>query len=169
MRAKDVILWLSGAAMAFLVTAGAFLLLANAGDGPSQESLQPESPSARSGPALELSLDKDRILSTPPLPRQEIAVEVINAGKEELTKINVTVKVFSENTAVPEARYYRENLERLSPGESTTAPFTVDLSPFEETTEMAPEPARKIIEVRATTPSGVSAVRTAILPPEAAP
>jgi hypothetical protein len=168
MTSRDAILWLTGAALAFLVTAGAFLLLANAGDGPSQESLRPESPSAGTGPALELSLDRDRLLSMQPRPDQEMGVEVINAGQKELTKINVTLKVFSENTALPEARYYREKLERLGPGESTTAAFTVDLSPFEETTEAEPEPARKIIEVRATTPSGVSAVRTAILPPEAA-
>lgn len=169
MTVRDAILWFSGAAMAFLVTAGAFLLLANAGDGPSQQSLQPESPSARPGPALDLSLDKDRLLSKPPLPRQEMAVRVLNTGETDLTKINVTLKVFSEDTSLPEARYYQTNLERLDSGESTTVPFTVDLSPFEESTEANPEPARKIIEVRATTPSGVSAVRTAILPSQAAP
>lgn len=169
MTSRDVILWLSGAAIAFFITAGAFLLLANAGEGPAQQSLEPESPSTGSGPALELSLDRDRLLSMPPLPQQEMDVEVINAGREGLQKINVTIRVFSEDTTLPEARYYRKELELLAPGESATAAFAVDLSPFEETTEEDSKRARKIIEVRATTPSGISAVRTVILPSEAAP
>jgi hypothetical protein len=164
MKARDVVFWLSGAAIAFFVTAGAFLLLANAGEGPSEKNLRPEPPSAGSGPALDLSLDRDRLLSMRPEPQQTLAVKVSNPGTRDLTKINLTLRVFSENTALPDARYYRRELERLGPGASTTATFTVDLSPFEEPSAGDSEPARKIIEVRATTPSGVSAVRTAILP-----
>jgi hypothetical protein len=47
--------------------------------------------------------------------------------------------------------------------------FVFDLSapeqPVARPPAAVPEPSRKILEVRATTPSGVSAVRTAILPP----
>ncbi|HEX2729558.1 MAG TPA: hypothetical protein VHM16_07380, partial [Rubrobacteraceae bacterium] len=83
-----------------------------------------------------------------------------NAGDARLSDINVAVKVSSENTALSEARYYRSSVESLAAGETASAGFVLDLS----VAQQSPEPARAIIEVRATTPSGVSSVRTAILP-----
>lgn len=159
---RGVISWLSGAALAFLLTAGAFLLLANAGDSPSEKSLRPAPPSAPSGPSLELQIPVDALSSLEQRPDQRLSVGIHNAGNEKLSDINVSVKVSSENTALSEARYYRSSVERLAAGKTTPAEFTLDLS----VAEQSPEPAkpRAIIEVRATTPSGVSSVRTAILP-----
>ena len=39
---RDVVFWLSGAALAFLVTAGAFLFLANLATVPSEKRLSPD-------------------------------------------------------------------------------------------------------------------------------
>lgn len=163
---RDALFWISGAAFAFLATAGAFLLLANLGTGPSERNLTPDPPPAESGPALELTLD--RLTSLRALPGQELRVGVHNTGDEDLSHVNLTVEVSSENTALPSARYYRENLNHLSAGSSVPVPFYLDLSEAGTTSSAsasaAPEPSRKIIEVRATTPEGVSAIKTAIVP-----
>ena len=167
---RDALFWISGAALAFLATAGAFLLLANLGTGPSERDLEPDPPPAESGPALELILNRDRLASLRALPGQELRVGVRNTGDEDLSHVNLTVEVSSENTALPNARYYRENLNQLSAGSSVPVPFYLDLSEAGITTSSsasasaAPEPPRKIIEVRATTPEGVSAIKTAIVP-----
>ena len=55
---REAALWLSGAALAFFVTAGAFLLLANLGTVPSERSLTPEPPDAEARPALELDTER---------------------------------------------------------------------------------------------------------------
>lgn len=157
---RGIFSWLSGAALAFLLTAGAFLLLANAGDSPTDKSLRPDPPSTPSGPSLELQLPMDNLTSLEQRPDQKLSVGIHNAGDEKLSDINVSVKVFSENTALSEARYYRKSVESLAAGKTAPAEFTLDLS----VAKQSPEPARAIIEVRATTPSGVSSVRTAILP-----
>jgi hypothetical protein len=161
---REALFWISGASLAFLATAGAFLLLANLGTGPSERDLEPDPPPAESGPALELTLD--RLSSLRGLPGQRLEVRVRNTGDEDLSHVNITVEVSSENTANPSARYYRENLNHLPAGSSAPVPFYVDLSKGESTTSAsaAPEPPRKIIEVRATTPEGVSAIKTAIVP-----
>ncbi|HET7480574.1 MAG TPA: hypothetical protein VFJ72_13795 [Rubrobacteraceae bacterium] len=161
---KGVILWLSGAALAFLLTSGAFLLLANASGGPSEKSLRPDSPSAESGPALDLQLGRDYLSSLKQRPDQKLSIGVHNAGSQKLSDINVSVKVYSENTALSDVRYYRSSIKDLAAGETVTADFTLDLSFAGQNTDQGAEPARAIIEVRAATPSGVSSVRTAILP-----
>lgn len=157
---RGIVSWISGAALAFLLTAGAFLLLANAGDSPTEKSLRPDPPSAPSGPLLELQLPRDRLASLEQRPDQRLSIGVHNAGDEKLSDINVSVKVSSENTALSEARYYQTSVESLAAGKTAPREFILDLS----VSEQSPEPARAIIEVRATTPSGVSSVRTAILP-----
>jgi hypothetical protein len=81
--------------------------------------------------------------------------------------VNLTLEVSSENTALSDARYYRETVDELAAGKSTIVPFYLDLSPPEVSTlatTAVPEPPRTIVEVRATTPTGVSATKTAILP-----
>jgi hypothetical protein len=164
---REAVLWASGAVLAFLVTAGAFLLLANLGTGPSVKSLPPESQPAHSGPALELNLDEEELASLHPLPDQRLRVGVKNSGNEDLTEVHLTLEVSSENTALSDASYYRDTVDTLAAGTSTVVPFNLDLSAHEGTSSMAPavpEPPRTIVEVRATTPTGVSAVRTAILP-----
>jgi hypothetical protein len=164
---REAVLWASGAALAFLVTAGAFLLLANLGTGPSVKSLPPESQPANSGPALELDLDEEELASLQALPDQRLQVRVKNSGDEDLADVHLTLEVSSENTALSDARYYRDTVDTLAAGKSTVVPFYLDLSAKEGTSSMAPaapESPRTIVEVRATTPTGVSAVRTAILP-----
>ena len=166
---KEAALWISGAAFAFFATAGAFLLLANLGTGPSERNLTPDPQPAEAGPALELSLNQNQLASLRALPGQVLEVGVRNAGDEDLSHVNLTVEVSSENTALSDAHYYRENVNELPAGSSVPVYFYVDLSQRESTigatsAPAAPEPPRKIIEVRATTPEGESAIKTAIVP-----
>ena len=167
---KEAALWISGAAFAFFATAGAFLLLANLGTGPSERNLTPDPPRAEAGPALELTLNQNQLASLRALPGQEVVVGVRNAGEEDLSHVNLTVEVSSENTALSDALYYRDNVNELPAGSSVPVRFFLDLSQRESTMGAAtsalaaPEPPRKIIEVRATTPEGESAIKTAIVP-----
>jgi hypothetical protein len=168
---REAALWVSGAALAFFITASAFLLLANIGTGPSEKSLPPDPQPAESGPALELDLDEDQLASLRPLPGQELELGVSNPGGKDLSNINLILEVSSENTALSDTDYYRKTLDELAAGRSVTVPFYVDLSVPESTTMASgtsavavPEPPRKIVEVRATTPEGVSAIKTAIVP-----
>ena len=167
---REAALWISAAALAFFVTASAFLLLANLGTGPSEESLPPDPQPAESGPTLELNLDEDRLAALRALPDQRFEVGVENQGDEDLSDVNLTLEVSSEDTARSDARYYRKTVDSLAAGGSATVRFYLNLSEAEVTIPAAvPEPPRKILEVRATTPTGVSAVKTAILPPRPAP
>jgi len=169
---REAALWVSGAALAFFVTAGAFLLLANLGSGPSEKNLPPNPEPAQSGPALELNLDEGELASLKALPDQRLDVGVKNQDDEALTDVNLSLEVSSENTALSDARYYREIVDELAAGESTTVSFSFDLSSPAEagfTVPDAAEPPRTIVEVRATTSSGVVAVKTALLPLQASP
>jgi hypothetical protein len=164
---RGVVSWASGAVLAFLLTAGAFLLLANLGTGPSERSLPPDPRSGASGPSLALSLEADQLVSLDRFPDQKLVLGVSNEGDRDLSDVNLTLKVFSENTAISEARYYRATVRSLSAGETIDANFEVDLSPpigAGRAYSGGSDPPREIIEVRATTPEGVSAVKTAILP-----
>jgi hypothetical protein len=167
---KEAALWISGAAFAFFATAGAFLLLANLATGPSERNLTPDPPPAEAGLALELSLNQNQLASLRALPGQELEVGVRNAGDEDLSHVNLTVEVSSENTALPDALYYRDNVNELPAGSSVPVRFYLDLSQRKSTMGAAtsapavPESPRKIIEVRATTPEGESAIKTAIVP-----
>ena len=167
---REAAFWVSGAALAFFVTASAFLLLANLGTGPSEKSLPPDPRPAQSGPALELSLDEDQLASLEARPDQGLDVGVKNSGDEELTDVHLTLEVSSENTALSDASYYRKTVDEVAAGRTVDRHFYLDLSVQESTvgsrmTAVAvPEPPRKIVEVRATTPEGVSAIKTAIVP-----
>jgi hypothetical protein len=165
---REAALWISGAVLAFLATAGAFLLLANLGTGPSERNLRPDPRHDESGHNLQLILNQDRLMSLRALPGQELEVGVRNAGDEDLSHVNLTVEVSSENTAFSNALYYRENVNELPAGSSVPVRFYLDLSVTGSTASRSasaiPEPPRKIIEVRATTPEGVSAIKTAIVP-----
>ena len=165
---RETALWISGAVLAFLATAGAFLLLANLGTGPSERNLRPDPRHDESGHNLQLILNQDRLMSLRALPGQEFEVGVRNAGDEDLSHVNLTVEVSSENTAFSNALYYRENVNELPAGSSVPVRFYLDLSVTgsmaSSSASTIPEPPRKIIEVRATTPEGVSAIKTAIVP-----
>ncbi len=167
---RGVVSWVSGAVLAFLLTAGAFLLLANLGSGPSERSLPPDPQAGASGPSLALSLQEDQLASLNRLPDQKLVVGVSNEGERDLADVNLTLKVFSENTAISEARYYRATVRSLPTGESIDANFEIDLSPpIGAAYSGGSDPPREIIEVRATTPEGISAIKTAILPRRTGP
>ena len=160
---REAALWVSGAAVAFFITAGAFLLLANLGTGPSEKNLPADPGTGKSGPGLELNLGEGTLTTLAPLPGQRFDLTVENVGSEDLSDVSLTVEVSSENTALSDARYYRKTVEKLAAGESTTVPFYLDLS-TPQAGLTVPEPPRTIVEARAATPEGVSAVKTAILP-----
>jgi hypothetical protein len=164
---RDVAFWLSGAALAFFLTAGAFLLLANLATVPSEQSLAPDSPEVGSERAVELALDAEQLASLRPQPDQTLDLVVKNEGGSNLSNVNVTLGVSSENTALSNPRYYRQTVEMVPAGETAGVDFVFDLSEPEQriTGRPASEPARNILEIKATTPEGVSTVRTVILPP----
>jgi hypothetical protein len=166
---RDIIFWLSGAALAFLVTAGAFLLLANLASVPSQKRLNPDQARAGSGQSVDLILDREQLASLRYQPDQSLALVVENQGGEQLSDVNVNLEVFSENTAQSDSSYYRQTVQKIPAGEAASVRFEFDLlvpeEPVARPPTANPEPSRKILEIRATTPGGNSAVRTVILPP----
>ena len=166
---RDIEFWLSGAALAFLLTAGAFLFLANLATAPSEKHLNPDEARGESGQAVDLILDRERLASLKPLPDQSLDLVVENEGTKQLSDVNMTLSVFSENTALPDRRYYRRTVEKIPAGEVASVHFEFDLPAHEDPVARPPtenpEPSREILEIRATTPEGNSTVRTVILPP----
>ncbi len=165
---RDAISWFAAAAVAFFVTAGAFLLLANLGGSREEQPLSRPRPT-ESGPLLRMELREDQLENLEHAPDQRLEVDLSNTGAEPISSVNATVKVASENTAVPETRFYRAVVDKLKADETKTVGFEVDLSSFEYPTDAGLDPAagppRTILEVRATTPRGASAIKTAVLPP----
>ena len=161
---REIAFWASGAALAFLVTAGAFLLLANLATGSSEENLSPEPGPGKSGAVLDLDLDEGRLASLEAGPGQKLRLAVQNEGDTGFSDVNLTLEVSSGNTALPETRYYRHTVRKLEAGEARNVEFVLDLSESETTDGAAPTEPQKILEVRATTPEGRTAVRTAIVP-----
>jgi hypothetical protein len=163
---KGIAPWLVGSFLAFLVTSASFLLLANLGSAPSEIRLDSPSPPPISNSSLDLGLDEARLASLGADEGQSITLDVRNGGEEVLSDIALTIEVYSEDTALGESERYRKTIPEITPGETAAVPFELDLSPPEENpSHPGPEPPRTIIEVRATTPSGVSAIRTGILQP----
>jgi hypothetical protein len=166
---RDIIFWLSGAALAFLVTAGAFLFLANLATAPSEERLNPDQARGGSGQSVDLRLDREQLASLRSRPDQSLDLVVENEGTSQLSDVNVTLGVFSENTALADVRYYRQTIEKIPAGEGASVRFEFDPPVREEPVARPPtanpEPSREILEIRATTPEGASTVRTVILPP----
>ena len=171
---KGVALWASGAVVAFLTTAGAFLLLANLGGNPAASDPIPRADSSLaqgSGPMLLLDLPEDGLEGLEKRPGQRLTLDVENGGDEELPSVDLTLDATSGNTARPRKRSYRETVGRLAPGKSTTVEFEIDLSPQMPAEDREANPTgadpqpREVLEARATTPEGASAVKTAVLAP----
>ena len=163
---RDAALWAAGAALAFFLTAGAFLFLANLATGPAAEDLPAAPARGETGPALDLDLNRDRLASLESAPDQELLLTVENAGGKDFSNVNLTLEASSEDTANPRSRYYRRTLRDLKAGERVEVGFLLDLSkpPEGSAAPTASEERSEILEIRATTPEGVSEVRTAILP-----
>jgi len=164
---RDVAVWFSGAALAFFLTAGAFLLLANIATVPSEKSLAPEPPDAAPQDVVELELNADQLASLKPEPDQSLDLTLRNESELTLPALNVTLKVSSENTALSGSRYYRQMIEMVPSNGTADIPFEINLSEPEQriTGRPASEPAREILEIKATTPDGISTTKTVILPP----
>lgn len=163
---RGVVPWAAGAVLAFLLTSGAFLLLANLGTETSDVRLEQRQSEAKSSAPLELNLDESQLADLESDSGQSMALGVRNGGAESLADVNLTVEVYSEDTAVPEGERQRKTIQALGPGESADVSFDLDLSPAETMDSYpGPEAPRKIVEVRATTPAGTSAIRTVILQP----
>ena len=161
---RSVVLWAAGAALAFFLTAGAFLFLANLATGPATEDLPAPPVSPRAG--LDLDLNRDRLASLESAPDQELLLTVENAGGKDFSNVNLTLEASSEDTANPRSRYYRRTLRDLKAGERVEVGFLLDLSkpPEGSAAPTASDERSEILEIRATTPEGASEVRTAILP-----
>ena len=170
---RGVALWALGAAAAFLATAGAFLLLANLGGGAAASDPIPRAEPSEAqdpGPTLVLELFEDQLEELQREPDQKLTLDVENVDDEEFSSVDLTLDVTSENTVQPRARSYQKTIEQMAPNESTTAEFEIDLSPpippegGEEGTGPDSQ-TREILEARATTPEGASAIKTAVLAP----
>jgi hypothetical protein len=164
---RGVAVWFSGAALAFLLTAGAFLLLANLATIPSEKNLAPEPPEAASQPVVELELNADQLASLKPEPDQSLDLTVRNESSSPLSDVNVTLSIASENTALSGSRYSRQMIEKVPANRTADIPFGFNLSEPKQrvTGRPASEPAREILEIKATTPDGISTTKTVILPP----
>jgi hypothetical protein len=164
---RDVALWLSGAALAFFLTAGAFLLLANLATIPADKSLAPDPAQDGPGAAVELELDAEQLASLRPQQDQSLDLAVKNEGSRPLSDVNVTLNVSSENTALSDIRYYRQTVGTVADGGRAEVRFSFDLSEPEQrvTGQPASEPARELLEFKATTPGGISTAKTVVLPP----
>lgn len=160
---RGVLLWLLATSAAFLATAGAFLLLANLGTGPGSGSDPIPSAPEAAGPALALRFAEDRLGELERSPDQALTLYVENRGDRELPEVGLTLAVASETAPESDRRRYEESVEGLAPGERRAVRLQVDLSP----PAASPEDRdwREILEARATTPGGVSAVETAVLAP----
>jgi hypothetical protein len=158
---------------AFLATAGAFLLLANLGGGAAASDPIPRAEPSEAqdpGPTLALELFEDQLEELEREPGQKLTVGVENVGDEEFPSVDLTLDVTSENTVQPRTRSYQKTIGQMGPNESTTAEFEIDFSPPipPEGGEGSTGPdsqTREILEARATTPEGFSAIKTAVLAP----
>lgn len=166
---RSLLLWALGVALAFFVTAGAFLLLAELGSRPLERSFNPDVGQETTGSPLLLNIGQEQLRSLERARGQPLTIGVRNQGESRLSDISLTLRVASENTAAPEIRFYRGTLDGLSPGEYSTLGFKLDLSPFAPPggrgSPATGSLSRTIIEVRAIVPRGDSAIRTVILPP----
>jgi hypothetical protein len=117
---------------------------------------------------LDLKLDRERLASLRPRPDQSLDLLVENGGVKQLSDVNVTLIVSSENTALS-SRFYRQTVEKIPAGGAASVRFEFDLLAPEQHVARPPaatqEPSREVLELRATTPEGNSTVRTVILPP----
>ncbi|CAN5852491.1 hypothetical protein BH23ACT11_BH23ACT11_09280 [soil metagenome] len=162
-------IWVLGTLGAFLLTAGAFLLLANLGTSTSERSLDPGSQPSDVSLPLQVKMDKGELRSLQTTRGQELTLVVLNDSSSSYSKVSLTLRVSSEDTSLAESRYYRAKVNNLRPGKSKPVRFPLDLLPLADARDAAKRSgnqarSRVVLEVQATTPEGISTVKTAVLP-----
>ena len=170
---RGALFWLIGAAVAFFVTAGAFLLLANIGIAPKASVPIPRSEAPEQGPEgpeLILNFSEERLEALERRRNQTLTIYLENKGDEELESVDLELRVSSEGAASRNARRYGETVLGLAPGEMEEVALTVDLSPappVEGFAVLGQEPGgdREILEARAYALGEPVVVETAVLSP----
>ena len=170
---RSALFWLFGASLAFFVTAGAFLVLANFGIAPKTSDPIPRtgpSEEGPSGPNLALNFSEERLEKLERRQNQTLTLFLANRGEADLGSVDLEVTVSTEDTANPRIRRYRETVAGLAPGEIEAVDLNVDLSPAPPVESMAvlgdgSGGDREILEARAYPPDGAVVVETAVLSP----
>ena len=169
---RSALFWIVGASLAFFLTAGAFLVLANFGTAPKASDPIPSpgpTEGGPRGPKLTLSFSDERLEALERRREQTLTLYLKNGSEEELESVDLELAVSSEDTKHPEVRRYHETVERLAPGEVEAVDMTVDLSPIRPVEGMVvlgegPGRHREVLEARADAP-GATAVKTAVVSP----
>lgn len=164
---RGALFWTVSTVLAFAFTAGVFLMLAEIGTAPPEQSLSADS-ERRASPSDPLTLDlrQNALENLEEDEDQALGMTLSNGSDRELTDINVYLILSSEDTADQESRYYEAEVQELAPMESKTARFELDLSPPEPGgagTGPQDEESFEILEVRAASSEGASTVKTAVL------
>ncbi len=165
--------WLLGASLAFLMTAGAFLVLANLGTAPSASVPIPRSAATEQGPQgpkLVLDFSEERLEKLERRKDQTLTLYLANRGDKGLESVELELTVSSEDTASPSVRRYRETVLELAPDQVEPVSMTIDLSPappVESLAVLGQETGgdREILEARAYAPGEPAVVETAVLSP----
>jgi hypothetical protein len=154
-----VLLWVSGAAVAFLATAGAFLLLASLATrpeppGPDASRIPNPGATSRATGGVFVEIDEGSLAGLRAAPDQQLAVNVRNTGDAELSRVRVDLAVFPAGSpAGTPPRTYREEVGEVLPGRPMEVGFDVDLSPPEANGARTGE-ERPYLEVRASSEAG---------------
>ena len=168
-----MLFWIASTVLAFAVTAGVFLMLAEFGTAPPEQSLGADG-ERQDEPRNPLSIDLNRsaLESLEETEDQALGMTLSNGSDRELTDIRVYLILSSEDTAAPEPRYYEAEIQELASLESKRVRFDLDLSPPGPGSGQQ-EPLRdgdtkeedsfNILEVRAASSEGASSVKTAVL------
>ena len=170
---RSAIFWLVGASLAFFLTAGAFLVLANFGTAPKANDPIPRPETSEGvprGSQLALNFSEEGLQGLRRSQDQTVTLYLENRGEEGIGSVHLELAVSSEDTTRPGTRRYREKVTGLAPGEGEEVDITVNLSPPPPVGGFAildedPESNREILEARAYA-SGVSpVVKTAVVSP----
>lgn len=158
-----MIFCVSSMALAFLVTAVAFLLLAELGSELSGRQFSSDPQPENSGSSLVLNIGEKQLENLKSTSNQPLTIGIRNEGSKRLENISVTLEAAPEDTSSPTKHFYQATVKSLPAGEYETVDFNLDLA-FHEESAKGSEQSLGILEVRAVTPGGLSAVRTAVLP-----
>lgn len=170
---RSALFWLLWASFAFFLTGSAFLVLANFGTAPRANDPIPQPELSDEGPRspeLALSFSEEELEALEMRQDQTLTLSIENRSKGELKSVDVELAVYSEDTAYPGVRRYRETVARLAPGEVEAVELAVDLSPSRPVESLAvldedPGSARQVLEARTYAPGAATVVKTAVVAP----